>query len=464
MASTITSLGVGSGLDLTSLLAQLRTAEESKLTPIATRQSSTQTKISAFGTLATSLERLQEAAAGLSDASLYSATASSGEHSAFDISTGSDAQAGRYEVQVSQLASAHSIATATVSSKTETLGSGSLTLGVGDQLVSIELQDATLESIRDAINAQRDEDGNPLGLTAAIVNSRSGVGGEESYSLVLTSRETGSANAIGTVAFTPAAGSTEDLTQLFAVENRTAEVAAKDAEFTLNGIQIIQGSNQIQGVIDGVDITLKSVTDGQPQVFTIASDTSAIKAAVEEFVGAYNDYLSLAASLGRTNPEDPSNSGALVGNSALRSIQGQLRSALGADAQLGSLETLGITTKLDGSLEIDDAVLSAALSADIDAVSQTLMGSGDSGGLIGRLSSTLEGMLDGSSGLINTATTGLEAQLDRLGQQYDTMSTRIDATMERYRRQFVALDQMMSRMTNLSSQLTQQFDALNSNN
>ena len=67
--ATITSLGVGSGLDLTGLLDQLQEAERGKLAPITRQKEQQQDKISAYGQLQTSLNSFQDAVAKLNDPS-----------------------------------------------------------------------------------------------------------------------------------------------------------------------------------------------------------------------------------------------------------------------------------------------------------------------------------------------------------------------------------------------------------
>ncbi|OBX35413.1 flagellar hook-associated protein 2 [Halomonas elongata] len=47
--ASISSLGVGSGLDLGDLLDQLRSAERQKLDPIMSRKTQEQARISAYG-------------------------------------------------------------------------------------------------------------------------------------------------------------------------------------------------------------------------------------------------------------------------------------------------------------------------------------------------------------------------------------------------------------------------------
>ena len=55
--ASISSLGIGSGLDLNGLLDKLSTAEQQRLTPYTTQQTSYKAQLTAYGTLKSSLER-----------------------------------------------------------------------------------------------------------------------------------------------------------------------------------------------------------------------------------------------------------------------------------------------------------------------------------------------------------------------------------------------------------------------
>ncbi|NRB57463.1 MAG: flagellar hook protein, partial [Salinicola sp.] len=152
--ATISSLGIGSGLDLSGLLEDLKDAESEKLTPIVTQQKSYQTKLSAFGTLESSLTALREAVGKLSDPTTFTAVTSSMTGDGVTANITGDAVSGRYQVKVSQLAQAQSLASGGLSTdKTEALGkSGTLGIRVGgEEAVDIAIgSDDSLEDIRDA--------------------------------------------------------------------------------------------------------------------------------------------------------------------------------------------------------------------------------------------------------------------------------------------------------------------------
>lgn len=65
--ASISSLGIGSGLDLNGLLDQLNEAERGKLEPIEAQIQSQQVKISAYGELQGALSGFQGSVEALND-------------------------------------------------------------------------------------------------------------------------------------------------------------------------------------------------------------------------------------------------------------------------------------------------------------------------------------------------------------------------------------------------------------
>ncbi len=98
--ATISTLGIGSGLDLASILDSLQTSEKAALTPISTQQSSYTAKLSAYGTLKSALTTFQTANTTLNNADLFSSTKTTSSSSAFSATTAAGAVAGKYTVSV----------------------------------------------------------------------------------------------------------------------------------------------------------------------------------------------------------------------------------------------------------------------------------------------------------------------------------------------------------------------------
>jgi len=72
--ATISSPGVGSGLDVNSIVTQLVAIERQPIVKLQTAASSLQTKLSAFGKLQSDLSALRDAAAALTSPSAFGAS------------------------------------------------------------------------------------------------------------------------------------------------------------------------------------------------------------------------------------------------------------------------------------------------------------------------------------------------------------------------------------------------------
>ncbi|MHB0774129.1 flagellar filament capping protein FliD [Halomonas sp. WWR20] len=463
--ATISSLGIGSGLDLSSLLDQLKSAEQEKLSPIVSQQSSYKAKLSAFGQLESSLDKLQTAAAALNKAETFQAVTSSITGDAVTASAGSEAVPGRYEVSVTQLAKAQSLASQGVADKTASIGQGTLdfTIGEGDSAssftVTVDESNDSLEGLRDAINAKE------AGVTASIVNDGDPA---NPYRLVLTSDETGTESQI--TAISAGADSDVELSTKFSYPETTdgssttgmsETVTAQNAMLAVNGIEITSPSNTVKDAIQGVTLDLSSVTGAESEILTVSRDNAAIKKAVTSFVSAYNSLQSTTSSLSSYDAESET-AGTLLGNSTLRGVESRLRNVMSGagEGEIQMLSQLGVTLQLDGTLKVDDEDLDEAISTNLSAVSEFFTGADGKGGFATRLDESLETML-GDKGLIKNATDGIDATLERLGDRYTRMGETIDATVARYRTQFAQLDSLVSQMNSTSSYLTQQFDAMN---
>ncbi|MDZ3995143.1 flagellar filament capping protein FliD [Pseudomonas sp. Teo4] len=456
--ASITSLGVGSGLDLESILESL---EESKTTslldPITAQEESVEAEISAYGTLTSALDALQTAAEALADASLYESLSTSISGSGVSVTTSSEAVAGSYSIEVTQLAQAQSLATDGISDTSSTLGTGTLTLQVGsDEAISITLDSSnnTLAGLRDAINAA------DAGVTATIVSD----GSDSPYRLVLTSNSTGT-EAQMTVSYS-SDDSSDLATSLFGYAdgsgNMTETVAAQDAELTINGISITSQSNTVEEALQGVTLSLTAT--GSSQTLTIERDTDTILDAITDFVDAYNDFVATVDDL-TAYDADSETSGELLGDSTTRRISTELASDIYNSIGSGTftyLSQLGIALESDGTLSIDEDTLESALEDNIDAVSEFFIGSDGSSGFISRMTEDLDNYLDEDNGLIVAKTDSLESKLEQLEERYEEKQDLIDSEMERWREEFTELDTLISTLNSTADYLTTQFEALNS--
>ncbi|MEB4675963.1 flagellar filament capping protein FliD [Enterobacteriaceae bacterium G50] len=466
--ASISTLGVGSGLDLSGILDSLEAAQKSTLTPISTQQSSYTAKLSAYGTLKSALETFQTANTALNKADLFTATSTTSSSTAFSATTTGSAIAGKYTISITQLAQAQTLTTKNSQTDTKTAIASSdsvLTIqqGGGKDPVTIDISAAnsSLTGIRDAINNAK------AGVSASIINVGNG-----QYRLSVTSNDTGSDNAMTlSVSGDSALQSFMGYDPSASSNGMEESVTAQNAKLTVNNVAIENSSNTISDALEDITLNLNDVTTGN-QTLTITKDTSKAESAIKAWVDAYNALQDTFSSLTKYTAVDAgadsqdSSNGALLGDSTLRTIQTQLKTLLGnthSSSDYKTLSQIGITTDAStGKLELTTDKLQAALKKDASGVGDMFIGDGKNTGVTTTIGNNLTSWLS-TTGIIQAAKDGVSKTLNNLTEQYNAASDRIDTMMARYKAQFTQLDVLMNSLNSTSSYLTQQFDTSSSN-
>ena len=471
---TISSAGIGSGLDVNSIVTQLMTVEKQPLTRLQATQATMQTQLSAFGQMQSLVSALQDAAQPLFSADSFAlSNASSSDPTSVSAGTTTKAVPGIYSVAVSSLSATQSIVSAgSFSDANAVVGTGSLTIRLGtwnadrtaftpatgssDITVPIGASENTLAGIRDKINAAN------AGVSATVVTDASGSrlalqssspGAANGFRVTVTDDDGTNADATGLsqLAFDPAGGAAQ----------MTLAQAAANTQATVNGIAVTSSSNTLSGVIDGITYNLGKVTT-QPVMITVTRNTDSIKSMLGAFVTAYNqlnDFLAQATHYDPTTKQ----AALLQGDSTATSIQNQLHNMIGtktgASSTFSTLSSLGIQLQKDGSLKIDDATLSSALT-NLPEVTKALSNLDPSvlgnNGIGKRFYDWTSGLL-ASNGSLPGKTQSIQAGIARNQKDQDAMQDRLDATEARLRAQYSALDTTMAQANALAKYVTQQF-------
>lgn len=451
----ITSLGAGSGLDLSGLVDQLVTLErQSRSSRLNVNESRVQNQLSGFGQITGAASSFQDTLEPLEDLAAYRGRAATTEEDGvFTATATAEAATGRYAIEVVSLAQAQKVRTDAFDSSIESIGTGTITISTGAEAFSVTLDEegGSLADIRDAINASAENSS----VTAGIVNSVDGA------HLILTGTDSGE-DAAFSVAVAGGDGGLESLAFVAGGgASAFSEVnAAADAQLRIDGLEVSASSNIVNDAIEGVTINLLAAEEGTIQEVTISFDREAAKEQINTFVQGYNNLLQTVGNQTSFNPET-FQSGALFGDSAVRSLVSDVRgvvNSLGTDPNVAirSLAQIGITTELDGSLSIDDALLDDAMNTNFEEVG--LLFAGEEG-LSARLNTVLGGYLD-STGRLTTRTDSLESRVEDLATQREALELRMESFEARIRRQFTGLDSLISELNNTSTFLTQQLDGL----
>jgi len=381
--AAISSLGVGSGLDLSSLVSGLLEAERAPTANrLAIKEQNFSTELSGFGLLRSSLSQFQSSLSALQSSDAFNAKEISiSDASVLSAAAENTADVGNYSIKVTALAKAQSLASNAATAFTavnDTIGSGTLTLQFGTTTTgpyaftadpagtpqTIEVNatnnNTTLAGLRDYIND------NDYGIQASIVNDGNG------YRLLLTSEKSGAANSMEITSSGDGDGNDNDnagLSQLAfnaaAQSSLTQTVAAQDAALSINGLTISSESNSIDGAINGFTFDLLKADPDNFVAVNVKENRNEITAAVTNFVTAYNELEENIDALTNYNPETGTGS-ALSGDFTVRSIKGQIRNLIfgslsTVNSNIRSLVDVGITTTSGGSLKLDSSKLADAL-------------------------------------------------------------------------------------------------------
>ncbi|RDS81858.1 flagellar filament capping protein FliD [Dyella psychrodurans] len=441
----LSSLGLGSGLDVNSIITALVNAQEAGPQAQITNQTNQDNnQIAGLTALQTALSGIQSALSELTSSTTYSTyNASLSNTSLGTVSTLPDATGGSYNIDVTQLATAQKRISPAQSS-TATVGSGTLNITVGSNTLNVSVSSTdTLSSIASSIN---NASNNP-GVSATVV---SGVNGNQ---LVLTSTSTGTANGF---TITAGSGSSSGLSSLATELNTPGSSEAANAELTIDGIAVTSASNNVTGALTGVTLSLTSTGTSQ---LNVTQSTTPITTAVNDFVTAYNQY---ASTVNQLDSYDASTgeAGVLLGDPTLAALQTQLSNVLGSTVHgnsIGNLASLGITRNADGTMALNSQTLSTALTNSPSTV-QNLFDS--TNGIANQLNSLVTNF-NSSTGVLQTRINSLNTNLTNQSSQQTALNARMAVYQQQLVKQYTALDTLMTSLNNTSSYLTQSLAALN---
>ncbi len=372
----LSASGLGSGLDVNSLVTQLMAVERQPVTALNTREASYQAKLSAYGTLQSVLASFQGTMNSLNTTGAYKAAkAGIADTTVAQVSANGTAQAGSYSIEVQALAQAQKLKSTTFTNTTDSVGTGTLTIQFGTysggsftanaakaaQTISLASGSNSLAGVRDAINAAN------IGVSASILNDGS------TNRLVITSGEAGAANALkisvadddndntdaaglSRLAYDASTGGTTNLTQ---------SVPAQNSLMVIDGISVSKATNTVFDAIQGVTLTLAKTNIGTPTTLTVSKDNSAAVTAAANFVNAWNSANTTLSGLGAYNATTKQGA-VLQGDATLLSIRSRLRSLVNtplvpAAGGVVTLSDAGIGFQTDGTLRLDLAKLQKVL-------------------------------------------------------------------------------------------------------
>jgi flagellar hook-associated protein 2 len=272
--------------------------------------------------------------------------------------------------------------------------------------------------------------------------------------------------------------------------------AAQQAIAYVDSIKVISNSNTLTGVISGVTLNLTEVSDtisegtyeegvdpadwADPPLYktnllTVEADTEALKGKVTNFVDSYNavmdwissGYVEFGAPVSKTTEDGEAEDslalllrGDATINSVKRSLQNMLSSPVNNSGEFSALSQLGISTRRDGSLDLNTTTLDKRLSENFEDVGKLLAGDEQSGGVMKEFNSALLKMTSGASGMYAEKKERHDAAVKWIDSQILNTEALLQKKEANMRKRFTAMELLVSGMNSQSNFLTQQMDML----
>lgn len=478
MAGRLSSLGIGSGIDVQSLLNAVREQLELPIRINEQKADRAEAAQTAIGRLRSMLSQLSESLDPLRTTN-GGARAKQSTSSAPQVGSAiasSAAADGSTTVTVSQLATSGRVTfDRELTSASEALGSAgtvSVTVGEGEAAKQVAVEvgaDTTAEQFVASFNAN-------AGGTAQASLVNVGTSGSPKLKIVIQARETGLEK--GSIAVSPsgaplseppppAPGGADGSTNL-----QTAQAVTPDGESASGsplGSAVITQATDLQVSVPGISGTLTSgknsieISPGVTfeakstgtTVITTRSAANDAAARVEQFVSTFNELQRFIRTEDAVIPGaklgDAPQFGALSGTSVDEQLSSSLRAAISSSGVSStSLAALGITTARDGSLAFDKKKFEAAYSSNPDGAAATLEKLADRVSGVGGFAydyTKFQGRFDLAEKKSLDELKDIDASTERL-------TRRVDAQIARVERQFQELDKFAAKFSVLGQTLS----------
>lgn len=445
------SLGIGSGINTSQLVADLVSAARSpKQSVIDASTTTNNSRISALASAKSSLSTFSAALTDLLKSTDYSGQPVSNDATiaAVGLMTGGVPTGLPAQLEVRQLAKAQVLQSTPLSAATATAGTGTLTLTVGATSVDVTLASPsnTLADLASAIKAKK------AGVTASVVTDANGA------RLVLKGK-TGADQAF---TVTAGAGADADL-QRFTFDGvgggMTKSQTAQNAEITLDNVDMEFTSNEVTTAIPFLRIDLNKAAPGTLVTLATNQPTATMSQLVQDYVQAYNT-LKTALNASMAPASAGGAAGLLSSDPGLREMSNRLsklvNTTLSSDGAYKTLAEIGVSTNRDGTLKVDTARLDAAVAANPAAITQMLnptVADANHPGIAGALKNVTDylnatdGPLASSAAVYDKLKASLTDQLEKLDERMENYEERLTLTYSAMQTKLLALKATQTYLT-----------------
>jgi flagellar hook-associated protein 2 len=498
MASSITSLGVASGNDFSTIVEELVSLKTTQVTRQTTQRANANTiELSGVSELKSALSTFQSAITAITDDTeafnVHSITTTqSSSNKIFSVTAADDISNTNFDLAVTQVAKAEKDVKkfSTDDGFNNSFEAGTLTFDLGDdETFTVDVDDGdTLEEIRNKIND------NSYGVTASLVKTSSG------YTLSISGGTTGDDATPITITSSAENDSTPDgrdsLSSLAIdpdsdyTDQGWTHTDAQDAVIEVDGEEVRSSTNKFEGVVAGLDIEVYQVsetasdTDTNTTTITngtddtsddttvktynvdVSTDSSASAEKMQNFVDAYNTMISTLTSLSASNTytdgESNEDGGDLAGDASVKSIMSSLQNMITRFSKSDGGMTIfdmGLTFNDDGTLSFSSSDFEEAMETNANAVNNLF--ADDEDGLLSKMDTYLDAYTE-TSGILDQRTARLNEEKSDIEYQQDEDQATIDAYEAMITEKYSNLDTLMANNSSSLSSLTSVLSSLSS--
>lgn len=482
----ISTLGVGSGLDINGIIANLISSErQQRILPLQQREAKLSSRISIYGQIRSAFADFEDKTKAMNSAAkayrdftgtLPAQSKVTNQNPNLAVAASAPAETAQYEITINSLARAQESRSALTGEAT-VVGDGKLEFAVGgNPIVTLDFNNpaTTLGDVAAAVN------NSGLGISASI----DALSGE----LVLVGQNGVASGFTVNVVSGGAAGDAFDNNSFGFTNTQSAQDADASVTKKVAGqadvTQAFTGASNTFANALGLNLTLRQTTAGTPAIVDVVKvnpsdagyvepplttsqqevkDGTALKKAINAFVDSYN---SLAGKL-RTQQKKGET---LDVETAPSRLEAGLRNALSATVDIGAEDvsklSLGFSISKEGVLTFnaaadfdarvaagDKAYFFKAFAGTADAMAGTTDGLGT------RLLTYITD-INSQGGALKGRTDSIQRTIERLQRDRDSMEDRLIRLEKRYKAQFSSLDKVLSQLQSSASFLGQQLAGL----
>lgn len=464
--ASITSLGVGSGMDLESIVTSLVSLQkQTKTNKLNTKEALKELEVSGLSSLKSTMTGFKDYLKTITDGTAINKrtveTTVDKDKPEFEYELASNVSNCSHDIAVKQLAAGTKLKGAASADnffseqdaegktiyRARNAGDISFTVGSGDDAETFSISIGENDSLDTIVKKVNEAQGN------SSVSMNYIVGSDGSVNFILQSSKTGDGNDLRISGDTNLLGMTGD-----GSENQVQ--AAQNARMEVDGVEVTSETNKFSSQVSGLTFTAKRVSDKdedgnfKTSNITISEDQSQMKSVANDFVSKFNSVLSKCDSLSKKNTYTDGkcnyDGGDLAGDSICSSVKSALKNVINnfTTSDGKTLYQMGISIDKSGQLSIDSEKLTNAMDSNYEGFINVMKD------LSSKLDDEIEiytksgtGILTQRSEAANTEWTNLKSRLSAM----DEYMTNYEA---RLRKKYTNLDTSMANMNSNLSYIT----------